>query len=200
MKRTQKSGTRSYRQKCLLKRILNQERAGAYEGGGKGSRPPDAPWEGARRGAYLILHLEICWKKNLGFFILEAELLKLFIIFFNSFCKFFFITSKFTNLQSSLINKESIKRFNATSDIISILIHNHNNILQSFVWSSIALNSHVSHFEDWLFSFVIFSQKWLIYFNCFRNDGEMKISKVHRRLTWNYSCIPFKYTSYKKEN
>ena len=30
-----------------------------------------------------------------------------------------------------------------------ILIHN--NTLQSFVWSSIALNIHVSHFENWLF-------------------------------------------------
>ena len=50
----------------------------------------------------------------------------------------FFHSSKFTNLQSSLINVESIERFKVNADIISILIHN--NTLQSFVWSSIALN------------------------------------------------------------
>ena len=39
-----------------------------------------------------------------------------------------------------------------------ILIHN--NTLQSFVWLSIALNILVSHFEDWIFLFVV-SLQWL---------------------------------------
>ena len=65
-----------------------------------------------------------------------------------------------------------------TADIISILIHT--NTLISFVWSSIALNIHVSHFKNWLFSFVVSLQKWLMHFNCFRNDGDMKVLKVHR--------------------
>ena len=58
-----------------------------------------------------------------------------------------------------------------------ILIHN--NTLQSFVWSSITLNIHVSHFENWLFLFVILCKSDLR-ISCFRNDREMKISKVHR--------------------
>ena len=58
----------------------------------------------------------------------------------------FFISSKFTNLQSGLIKKKSIERFKVTADIISILIHN--NTLQSFVRSSITLNIHVSRFEN----------------------------------------------------
>ena len=33
----------------------------------------------------------------------------------------------------------------------------HNNALQSFVWSSIALNIHVFHFKNWLFHF------WFLY-------------------------------------
>ena len=90
----------------------------------------------------------------------------------------FFISLKFTNLQSSLIKIESIERFKVTAGKISILIHN--NTLPSFVWSSIALNTHVFYFENWLFSFVVSLQKWLMSFNCFRNDGEMKVSKVHR--------------------
>ena len=58
------------------------------------------------------------------------------------------VLKKITNLQSSLINIESIERFKVTADIISILIHN--NTLQSFVWSSIALKFSVSdpcHFD-----------------------------------------------------
>ena len=42
----------------------------------------------------------------------------------------FFISSKFTTLQRSLINIESIESFKVTVDIISILIHN--NTLQFF--------------------------------------------------------------------
>ena len=42
----------------------------------------------------------------------------------------FFISSKFTNLQSSLINIESIERLKVTADIISILIHY--NTIRSF--------------------------------------------------------------------
>ena len=41
----------------------------------------------AYEGAHLILHLEICWKKKLGFLILKAGLLKLFIIFFSPIIK-----------------------------------------------------------------------------------------------------------------
>ena len=64
-------------------------------------------------------------EKNSDFFILEAVLLKLFIIFFRN---FFSISLNFTNLKSSLNNIESIERLKVTA---SILIHN--NTLQSFV-------------------------------------------------------------------
>ena len=90
-------------------------------------------------------------KKTLIFFILEAVLLKLFIIFFRN---FFSISLNFTNLKSSLNNIESIERLKVTA---SILIHN--NTLQSFVWSSIALNIHVSHFENWIIFIFGFSTK-----------------------------------------
>ena len=53
-----------------------------------------------------------------------------------------------------------------------ILIHN--NTLQSFVWSSIALKIHVSHFEDGIFLFVVSLQKWLAHFllqKRWRNEG-----------------------------
>ena len=74
----------------------------------------------------------------------------------------------------------------------------HNNALQSYVWSSISLNIHVSHFKNWLFLFVGSLYKSDSRISCFRNYGEMKVSKVHRtlykwRVTWNYACIPFKY-------
>ena len=99
-------------------------------------------------------------------------------------------------LQSSSINIESIERFKVTADIISVLIHN--NTFQSFVWLSIALNIHVFHFENWLFSFVVSLQKWLRHFNCFRNDGKMykgtsDMPLYKWRFTWNYACILFKY-------
>jgi len=78
-------------------------------------------------------------------------------------------------------------------EIKYILIHN--NILQSFVKPSIALKIHVSHFEAEYFYL------WFLYksdsrISCFRNDGEMKVSKVHRTchsINGNYACIPFKY-------
>ena len=65
-------------------------------------------------------------------------------------------------------------------EIKYILIHN--NTLQSFAWSSIALNIHVSHFENWLFSFMVSLQKWLMHFNYFRNDADMKIARYIRHL------------------
>ena len=100
--------------------------------------------------------------------------------------------TKITNLKSSLINIESIERFKVTADITLILIHN--NTLQSFVCSSIALNIHVYHFENWLFLFVVFLQKWLKQFNCFRNYGEMKDMPFYKwTVTWNYACTSFKY-------
>ena len=68
------------------------------------------------------------------------------------------------NLHSSLpcIALTQTKRLR--KEINYILIHN--NTLQSFVWSSIALNIHVSHFENWLFIFlfVVSLQKWLKHF------------------------------------
>ena len=70
-------------------------------------------------GAHFILHLEICWKKKPR------------ILDFGG--STFFISLRFTNLQTSFINIELIERFKVTADIILILIHN--NILQSFVWS-----------------------------------------------------------------
>ena len=47
-------------------------------------------------------------------------------------------------------------------EVKNILIHN--NTLQSFVWSSIALKIHVSHFENWIYLFVVSLQKWLAHF------------------------------------
>ena len=43
--------------------------------------------------------------------------------------------------------------------------------------SSIALNIHVSYFENWLFLFVVSLLKRLMRFNYLRNDGGMKVSK-----------------------
>jgi len=85
---------------------------------------------GLRGGSFNITSEEFVEKKH-GFLILEAALLKLFIFFKNHFVNFIFISSKLKNLEISLINVESIKRFQVTADIISILIHNNN--LQFFV-------------------------------------------------------------------
>ena len=82
-------------------------------------------------------------------------------------------------------------------EIKYVLIHN--NTLQTFFWSSIALNIHVSHFENWIFLFVVSLQKWLAHFllqKRWRNEGfkgtlDMPLNKW--RVTWNYACIPFKY-------
>ena len=76
-----------------------------------------------------------------------------------------------------------------------ILIHN-NNTLQSFVWSSIALKIHVSHFENWIFLFVVSLQKWLAHFllqKRWRNEGTSYMPHYKWRVTWNYACIQFKY-------
>jgi len=56
-------------------------------------------------------------------------------------------------------------------EIKYMLIHN---TLQRFIWSSIALNIHVSHFENWIFLFVVSLQKWLAHFllqKRWRNEG-----------------------------
>ena len=124
--------------------------------GGPRCTPPPPKYECPHERGSLILHLKICWKKNLRFLILSV-LLKLYYLFLKIILKFYFlIYSKFTNLQSNLFNTELTERFKVTADIISILIHN--NTLQSFVWSSIALSISVSHFENWLFA--VF-QMWL---------------------------------------
>ena len=101
------------------------------------------------------------------------------------------------NLHSTLhcIALTRPKRFR--KEINYILIHH--NTLQSFVWSSITLNIHFSHFENG--SFVV-----SLHFNCFRNDGEMKVSKVHRTChSINGGSLEFRHvfhlsiiTSYKK--
>ena len=61
--------------------------------------------------------------------------------------------------------------------------------LQSFVWSSIALIIHVSHFENWIFLFMVSLQKWLAHFFFSETNGEMKVSNVHQTchsINWNY--------------
>ena len=75
-------------------------------------------------GAHLILQLEFCWKKPRILDLGGSSFKAFHYLFFKSFVSFFFISLKFTNLQSSLINIESIERFKVTADIISILIHN----------------------------------------------------------------------------
>ena len=57
-----------------------------------------------------------------------------------------------------------------------ILIHNIT--LQSFVWSSI-IKYPCFPFWKLIFLFVVSPQKWLG-ISCFRNEGEMKVLKVHR--------------------
>ena len=59
-------------------------------------------------------------------------------------------------------------------ELKSILIHN--NTLQSFVWSSIALKIHVFHFENWIF-FCGFSTKVTRAF--LASETMEKVSKVH---------------------
>ena len=113
----------------------------------------------------------------------------------------FFISSKFTNLPSSHVNIESIERFKVTADIISIL--NHNNTLQSFDWSSIALNIQISHFENWLFSFVVSLQKvtrraFQLLQKRWRNEDTSDMPWCHFINGGSLPCFSFKYTSYKK--
>jgi len=73
---------------------------------------------------------KILLKKPLEFLILEVVFLKLLLSFIKDhFLNFFF--HFFTNLQSSIINIELIKRFKGTVEIISLMIQN--NTLQSFV-------------------------------------------------------------------
>ena len=62
-----------------------------------------------------------------------------------------------------------------------ILIHNR--ALQSFVWSSIALKIHISHFENWIFLFEISLQKVLAHFllqKRWRNEGFNGTSDISR--------------------
>ena len=141
-------------------------------------------------GVHLMILPKILLKKPLEFLILEVVFLKLLLSFIKDhFLNFFF--HFFTNLQSSIINIELIKRFKVTVDIISLMIHN--NTLQSFVWSSIALKIHVSHLENWIFLFVVSVQKWLAHFllqKRWRNEGfkgTSDMSLYKWRVTWNYA-------------
>jgi len=84
--------------------------------------------------------------------------------------------------------------FNITSSQFTI----HNNTLQSFVWSSIALKIHAPHFENWIFLFVVSLQKWLVHFllqKRWRNEGFKGTSDMpHKwRVTWNYKLHNYKY-------
>ena len=109
----------------------------------------------------------------------------------------FNITSSSGNLHSTLHCIALTRTKRLRKKLKYILIHN--NTLQSFVWASIALNIHVSHFENRIFLFVVFLQKWLAHFllqKRWRNEGfkgtsDMPLYKW--RVTWNYSFIPFKY-------
>ena len=62
-------------------------------------------------------------------------------------------------------------------EINYILIHN--NTLKNFVWSNIALNIHVPILKTDYY-YLRFLHKSDSCISCFRNDGEMKVSKVHR--------------------
>ena len=62
------------------------------------------------------------------------------------------------NLNSTLHCTHTNKKIKKWNKLYS------NSHLQSFVWSSISLNIHVSHFENWLFLFVVSLQKWLAHF------------------------------------
>ena len=67
-------------------------------------------------------------------------------------------------LSPKLKDKEKKKKY--------ILIHN--NTLRSFFWSSIALKIHVSHFENWIFLFVVSLHKRLSHLllqKLWRNEG-----------------------------
>ena len=71
------------------------------------------------------------------------------------------------------------KRFR--KELKYILIHNR--ALQSFVWSSIALKIHISHFENWIFLFEISLQKVLAHFllqKRWRNEGFNGTSDISR--------------------
>ena len=76
------------------------------------------------------------------------------------------------NLQSTLHCIALTQNKRLRKEIKYILIHN--NTFQSFVWSTIALKIHVSHFENWLFLFVVSLQKWLLHFllqKRWKNEG-----------------------------
>ena len=69
--------------------------------------------------------------------------------------------------------------WNILKELKYILIHN--SALQSFVWSSIALKIHVSHFENWTYLFMVSLHKWLAHFllhKRWRNEGFQGTSDI----------------------
>ena len=84
----------------------------------------------------------------------------------------FNITSTYISLPQAIYNLHSTLHCIALTqtkrlrkEIKYILIHN--NTLQSFVlwvWSSIAIYIHVSHFQNWIILFFVSLQKWLAHF------------------------------------
>ena len=84
-------------------------------------------------------------------------------------------------------------KLNKKRNKIYILIHN--NTLKPLSDPSFAFNIHVSHFENWLFLFVVSLQKWLVHFllqKRWRNTDFKGISEIRHLL---HSSI---ITSYKK--
>ena len=77
-----------------------------------------------------------------------------------------------------------------------ILIHN--NTLQSLI--KYCIKHPCFHFENWIFLFVVSLEKWLVHFllqKRWRNEGFIGTSDMPLykwRVTWNYACIPFKYS------
>ena len=76
LNRTLKSGTRSFHQVCVLRRILDQEPVGMCEGGAWVLAPPPATPQ--RGGCLFNITSGDLLKKKLGFLILETVLLRLF--------------------------------------------------------------------------------------------------------------------------
>ena len=120
---------RTWNERKLFKENVKIRNAFLSSGTRSKSHFKSGTWKGvrgARRGGGLIYYY--IWRfveKNLGFLILEAVLLKLYIIFiFKSFRKFlFFISSKLTNLQSSLINKADRKKQLRCQHLLSLRIY-----------------------------------------------------------------------------